>query len=181
LKEEDYFEKELYSNMSAEIKDYIDKRFVPQVNWYENSAKKNMIRFYVLQGIIITFGAFIPIISLYNSPGLDVNALSFSINARLISSALAAMIVIASSFVQLTKSQHNWILFRETVENLKGEYHLFCNNAGDYSDPNLNEQQQKNTKLSEQQQKNKLFIDRAEAHMKQEGSKYYALRKDEKS
>ena len=85
---------------------------------------------------------------------------------RVLSSTLAPIIVIATSFIQLTKAHQSWLLFRETVESLKREYHLFCNKAGDYFNPNLTVEQ-----------RNKLFIDTAETIMAQEGSKYYLLRR----
>lgn len=79
---------------------------------------------------------------------------------------LAAIIVIATSFVQLTKAHQSWLLFRETAETLKREYHLFSNKAGHYSQ----------SKLSEEQ-RNRSFIDTSETIMAQEGSEYYLLRR----
>lgn len=145
-----------------------------------------------MQALIIISGAFIPIINLYDIPSSDgvittsnitsnngstniaedesVNdsneATITILNIRVLSSMLAAVIVIATSFVQLTKAHQSWVLFRETAETLKREYHLFSNKAGNYS----------LSKMSEEQ-RNRLFINTSETIMAQEGSKYYLLRR----
>lgn len=126
-----------------------------------------MLKFYILQGLIILSGALIPIINLIDFPSLasndntpspasGVKSTNVSENktgngsnsesksnmtVRVLSSTLASIIVIATSFIQLTKAHQSWLLFRETVESLKREYHLFCNKAGDYLNPILTEEQ----------------------------------------
>jgi len=194
------FKNEMYTSIPSKIDDYINKRFVRQVTWYEKYAQRNMLKFYFLQVLIIISGALIPIINLYDIPSaeravttLNITAINEStntgegksnsddrgntiisnLNIRVMSSILAAIIVIATSFVQLTKAHQNWLLFRETAESLKREYHLFGNKAGHSSRSKLDEEQ-----------RNRLFIDTAETIMAQEGSKYYLLRRqveDQKS
>jgi hypothetical protein len=41
------------------------------------------------------------------------------------SSIFGFIIIIATGFLQLTKSQENWISYRSTAELLKSEYNLF--------------------------------------------------------
>jgi hypothetical protein len=192
LSDDENFKSEMYTSIPSKIDDYVNKRFVRQVNWYEKYAKRNMLKFYFFQALIIISGALIPIFNLYDIPSAEravtpsnVTSINEStstdgdksgndssktiisnLNIRVISSMLAAIIVIATSFVQLTKAQQSWLLFRETTETLKREYHLFCNKAGHYSQSKLGEEQ-----------RNRLFIDTAETIMAQEGSKYYLLRR----
>ena len=193
MTDDENFKNEMYTSIPSKIDDYINKRFVRQVNWYEKYAKRNMLKFYFLQALIIMSGALIPIINLYDTPSAEravtrsnITAINeststgedksdsddaskatiYNLNIRVMSSMLAAIIVIATSFVQLTKAHQNWLLFRETAETLKREYHLFGNKAGHYSRSKLGEEQ-----------RNRLFIDTAETIMAQEGSKYYLLRR----
>jgi hypothetical protein len=157
-KKESYLDR--YNTEKPDISDYITNRFETQLNWYHNKATDSRIIFYVCQGLIIVFGAMVPII---NVAGPDVDSLSI----RITSSILGALITIIAGFIQLLKAQESWILFRSTAENLKLEYHLFMQRSREYSDPNLSEQET-----------NKLFIDRAESIMSAEGLRYSSLRQN---
>ena len=56
------------------------------------------------------------------------------------------IIIIATGFLQLTKSQENWISYRSTAELLKSEYNLFKMKSGDYSDEKMgNDDKKKRT------------------------------------
>lgn len=55
----------------------------------------------------------------------------------MISSVFGFIIIIATGFVQLTKSQENWISYRSTAELLKSEYNPFKMKSGDYSNEKI--------------------------------------------
>ena len=55
------------------------------------------------------------------------------------SSVFGFIIIIATGFVQLTKSQENWISYRSTAELLKSEYNLFKMKSGGYSNEKIAE------------------------------------------
>lgn len=157
--QEPYFEK--YTSDKPNISDYINNRFEKQINWYHQAATRSRIIFYICQALIIVFGAIIPI--------ANVAANTDSLAIRITSSVLGSLITIITGFLQLAKAQENWLLFRSTAENLKQEYHLFMQGGGEYSNPNLSSEE-----------KNQLFIDRAEAIMTAEGSRYFTLRQSPK-
>jgi uncharacterized protein DUF4231 len=152
---EDYVD--LYDTATPNILDYVKKRLEPQIKWYDNKAKDALYMFYSFQALIIVFGAIIPIINIVNYP--DNTAI------RITSSILGGFITIITGFLQLTKAQESWILFRSTAESLKREYHMFMHNSREYSNPDLT-----------QDEKDKLFVERAESDMLAEGSKYFSLR-----
>ena len=47
------------------------------------------------------------------------------------------IIIVATVFLQLIKSQENWISYRSTAELLQSEYNLFKMKSGDYSDEKI--------------------------------------------
>lgn len=68
MNENDNFKNEMYTSIPSKIDDYLSKRFVRQVDWYDKYAKTNMLKFYIFQALIIISGALIPIINLYDIP-----------------------------------------------------------------------------------------------------------------
>lgn len=152
-----------YDSDSPNVTDYIKKRLEPQISWYDYKSKVNMYRFHILQILTIFFGAVIPIINIVDIPNNDFIV-------RLTSAILASIIVGITGMLQLFKAQESWILFRSTAEVLKREYNLYMLRAGDYSDLNLTDET-----------RNKMFIERVEAIITMEGTKYFSFRKSESS
>ena len=116
---------------------YIKDRLEEQQKWYEGKASENKTKHHILQIIIISSGALIPIIN--SIPYLDVET-------RIFSSILGGIIIIITGMTQLKKYQENWIQYRTTEEILKKEKFLYLNNAGEYS--NLADEE-KHTRLVE--------------------------------
>ena len=75
------------------------------------------------------------------------------------------MIAAITGVIQLTKAQEGWLLYRSTAETLIREYNLYMLKAGDYSESSLTDEK-----------RNKLFVERAEGIMSNEGTKYISLR-----
>jgi hypothetical protein len=149
---------EIYSHeKEPTIEDYIEKRYKPQLQYYENHASNNRVRFYISQIIIIVVSALIPIINTIPSDIENIDTI------KMASSLFGFIIIIATGFVQLTKSQENWISYRSTAELLKSEYHLFKMKSGDYS----NEKMGNDNKKREQ-----LFVNRIETIISEEGKKF---------
>ena len=67
--------------------------------------------------------------------------------------------------VMLTNPQESWILFRSTAEKLKSEYHLFMQKVKPYSE------------ISDEASKNKLFVERVEKIIAEEGVEYFKFQK----
>jgi hypothetical protein len=117
-----------------------------------------MNRYYSLQLLTILFGTIIPVINIIDIPNND-----FVI--RLTSAILASIIVGITGLLQLIKAHESWILWRSTAETLKKEYNLYMLEAGDYSNLEL-------TDVT----RDKIFIERIEAIITMEGTKYFSLR-----
>ena len=120
---------------------YIKDRLEEQQKWYERKASENKTKHHILQIIIISSGALIPII----------NSIPYSdIGVRIISSILGGIVIVITGMIQLKKYQENWIQYRTTEEILKKEKFLYLNSAGEYS--NLDEEE-----------KHQLLVERTES------------------
>jgi Protein of unknown function (DUF4231) len=82
----------------------------------------------------------------------------------MISSVFGFIIIIATGFVQLTKSQENWISYRSTAELLKSEYNLFKMKSGDYSNEKI-----VGNDITKREQ---LFVNRIKTIISEEGKKF---------
>lgn len=139
------------------IEDYIEKRYKKQLQYYEKHASDNRVRFYISQIVIIVVSALIPIINTIPSDNADINAI------KMASSIFGFIIIVATGFLQLTKSQENWISYRSTAELLQSEYHLFKMKSGDYSDEKMGNDNRK---------REQLFVNRIETIISEEGKKF---------
>jgi Protein of unknown function (DUF4231) len=143
-------------NKPAEISDYIQKRFLPVFRWYKNRTSANARRFRFWRISIIILTLFIVI--------FDISALGYyagkSSSATAIASSIAAVLILGSTaFVQLTRTQENWILFSTASQRLEREYQLFMLKAGVYS-PST---RPASTSVDEDDQaKSRLFVENIE-------------------
>jgi hypothetical protein len=151
-------EVEIYSHeKEPTIEDYIEKRYKKQLQYYEKHASDNRVRFYISQIVIIVVSALIPIINTIPSDKADINAI------KMASSIFGFIIIVATGFLQLTKSQENWISYRSTAELLQSEYHLFKMKSGDYSAEKIGNDNRK---------REQLFVNRIETIISEEGKKF---------
>jgi hypothetical protein len=149
---------EIYSrDKEPTIEDYIEKRYKPQLQYYEKHSADNRVRFYISQIVIIVVSGLIPIINTIPSESTNVDAI------KMASSIFGFIIIVATGFLQLTKSQENWISYRSTAELLKSEYNLFKMKSGDYSNEKMGNDQTK---------REQLFVNRIETIIAEEGKKF---------
>jgi uncharacterized protein DUF4231 len=134
-------------------------RLDEQLEYHSKKSKENQKKFYMYQLIVIIAGALVPIVNTFNYPSIDGSL-------RIISSILGGIVVIVTGILQMYKHQENWILFRTTQELLKREKALYLNDAGDYFG------------LTPEQKKKQL-VERTEALITAETSKYFAFHKPE--
>jgi len=132
---------------------YKEKRLEEQIQWHSKKARQNKLKFRLYQIIILIGAAIIPIINVASIGDFQT---------RIVSSIIGAIIVVITGLTQLEKYQENWILYRTNSELLKKEKYFFENNVGDYSNPNDLE-------------KNKLLVERVEAIVSAETSKYFTI------
>jgi glucan phosphoethanolaminetransferase (alkaline phosphatase superfamily) len=125
--------------MSPEkFRDYLDKRFLDQLNWYDAKAARCKKQYTLLQWGLIVLAAVTPVLI-----AVDQNAY-LSKWLPLITGSLVAVL---SAAMKTFSFQENWINYRSTAEALKREYHLYQAGAGAY----------RNASGSE-----RLFVERAE-------------------
>ena len=147
-----------YDKENPDILEYIEKRLKPQIQWYETKAINNLVGFRSAKGSIIILSL---IISLANAAVFGTE----SEIVQAISLITAAIVIAITSFLQLTNPQESWVLFRSTAEKLKSEYHLFMQNVKPYSE------------IPEEASRNKLFVERVEKIIAEEGVEYFKFQK----
>ena len=144
--------------MSDQLLPYITERLDNQISWYGKKAAYNKFRFRICQLIIIAASAIIPIINL----GIPLSNSNAAYQALGVTAILGGVITIVTALSQLDSYFETWVLYRTTAEALKRERFLYFNNAADYST------------LAEDV-KNKLLVERIEALLSSENSKFLSL------
>jgi hypothetical protein len=143
--------------MSEQSLPYISERLDEQISWYGKKSAYNKLRFRICQLIIIVASAVIPIINL----GIPLTQ-GNPYHALGITAILGAIITIVTALSQLDTYFETWVLYRTTAEALKRERFLYLNSAADYSGlPG--------------EAKNKLLVERVEAMLSSENSKFLSL------
>jgi hypothetical protein len=143
--------------MSEQLSPYISERLDDQISWYGKKSAYNKLRFRICQLIIIVASAVIPIINL-GIPLTEVDP----IQVLRITAILGGVITIVTALSQMDAYFETWVLYRTTGEALKRERFLYINNAADYS-------------ALAGEEKNKLLVERVEAILSSENSKFLSL------
>jgi uncharacterized protein DUF4231 len=99
-----------------------------------------------------------------NSPS---NKSSSIIAMGIVSSIAGALILGFTAFLQLTKSQENWLLYSTISEKLEREYNLFKFKGGSYS---LSANNEKEGESGDVNKINKLFVESVENIILTQGS-----------
>jgi hypothetical protein len=148
--------------MSEQLPPYISERLDDQSSWYGKKSAYDKLRFRICQLIIIIASAVIPIINL----GIPIIAGTDNTTAPYyalgITAILGGVITIVTALSQMDAYFETWVLYRTTGEALKRERFLYINNAGDYS-------------AFSGEAKNKLLVERIEAILSSENSKFLSL------
>lgn len=147
--------------MSEQLPPYVSERLDDQSSWYGKKAAYNKLRFRICQLIVILAGAVIPIVNL----GIPLTDSDSAFLALGITAVLGAVITIVTALSQMDAYFETWVLYRTTAEALKRERFLYINNAADYSG------------LAEEA-KNKLLVERVEAMLSSENSKFLSLQQN---
>ena len=155
-------------NKPIEISDYIQKRFLPVSHWFKNRTRTNMHRFRLWSISVIVLTLFIVI--------FDISALGYYVggssstaiaSATAIASSIAAVLILGSTaFVQLTRTQDNWLFFSAASQRLEREYQLFTLKAGIYShnpsSPSIAATGKSESESENDKTRNKLFVENIE-------------------
>ncbi len=150
------------NHMSEQLPPYIRERLDEQISWYGKKSSYNKLRFRICQLIIIVSSAVIPIINL----GIPLFG-SDPFKALGITAILGGVITIVTALSQMDAYFETWVLYRTTGETLKRERFLYINSAADYS-------------ALSGEAKNKLLVERVEAMLSSENSKFLSLQQQAK-
>jgi hypothetical protein len=112
------------ASMSEEFT-YPKERLDKQQKWHSDESTANKNRYYLTEIIALVAGAVIPIVNL-----LDVVPDPWT---RILSTALATIIVIITGMSKLYKFQENWLSYRSVSEALKREKEHYLHEVGDYA------------------------------------------------
>jgi hypothetical protein len=154
---------------SPEISDYINNRFLPILRQYKNNARLNTRRLRIWRVSIILLTMFIIIFNVIviSSNNGTSNGSSSIIAMGIVSSIAAALILGLTAFLQLTKSQENWLLYSTISEKLEREYNLFKFKGGPYS---FSINKEKEGGSDDVNRINKLFVEVVENIILTQGS-----------
>jgi Protein of unknown function (DUF4231) len=154
-----------------EISDYIENRFLPLFRQYKNNARINTRRLRIWRVSIIVLTMFVIIFNVIaiagNNSSSPSNKSSSIIAMGIVSSIAAALILGFTAFLQLTKSQENWLLYSTISEKLEREYNLFKFKGGPYS---LSVNNEKEGESGDVDKINKLFVEVVENIISTRGS-----------
>lgn len=141
----------------TEEKDYIQKRILPQIEYYSGSSRRFRLEYYVFSiGSIILMAA-VPIITMLP------DTIS---GAKYVSASISAIASVLSSILLLRGTRDNWIEYRSTSEMLKSELYAFKAKSVEY-------------KIVDYNQRFRLFVDRCESIMQAERTGWYSRMKTE--
>ncbi len=98
--------------LNAQQQAYIDKRILPQIEYYDRTAIKNRSWYFSLQTIAVIAAAFVPVVIAFDAddawPAL-----------------LGGASAVIAGLLTLFKSQEEWVKTRSTCENLRSQLALF--------------------------------------------------------
>lgn len=136
--------------------EYIEQRVQGQIAWYDRKSTRNKKWFYIMQSLIITSSALIPLLVGYSDRE------SFEM-LKYAGGALGVVVTILGGIMALKKYRENWRIYRASAESLQREKLFFLNRVEPYD--------------SADDDKNfKLFVRRAEEVMSSENALWASVR-----
>lgn len=108
---------------SEAFKEYLNKRYYDQLNYYEKSSGRNQKRYKNFQWILIILSASTPILAALELKGLEINYLVILISG---------VVAVLTTGLKTFQYQELWASYRTTCEQLKPEIHYYNFNVGPY-------------------------------------------------
>lgn len=133
---------------------YLKDRLETQQKWHDHKSIWNRKRFYAIEIVTLSAGAFIPVINVLTIIPNDL--------IRIISALLGTVIAVAVGIGKLYKFQENWLSYRTLAEALKREQEFFVHGVGDYD-------------VSEDEERNKILVEHVENMIANTTSQYVTL------
>jgi hypothetical protein len=115
-----------YDYLPKSEEEYLQKRVVDQIKWYDKKSGSNKKWFHVLKITEIVLSLCIPFLAAYISgPNSEL---------KIAVGVLGIIVAAIAGIITLVKFQENWIEYRTVAESLKLEKFLFLSKAGPYKD-----------------------------------------------
>ena len=122
-----YYESSTSNNgtipLSPTLSEYIERRFIPTLYWYQNNARSNSMKFNIWKVVIISSALFLAIL---NALALGLNNQNVNNPMVTLASAIAAIVILTSfAYLQASKIHESRIHFTRVKQRLEREYQTF--------------------------------------------------------
>jgi anti-sigma-K factor RskA len=130
-----YYENSAMNNgnipLSPTLSEYIERRFIPALHWYQNEARSNLMKFNIWKIVVISSALFVAIL---NSLALGLANQNINNPLVILASAVAAILILTSfAYLQVSKIHGNRVHFTRVRQKLEREYQLFMLRAKYYA------------------------------------------------
>lgn len=130
-----YYENSTVDNgtipLSPTLSEYIERRFIPMLYWYQNKARSNSMKFNIWKFVIISSALFVAIL---NALALGLTNETVTDPLVTLASAVAAIVILTSlAYLQASKIHESRIHFTRVKQRLEREYQLFMLRAKHYA------------------------------------------------
>lgn len=133
--------------MDAKIfNDYLENRYLDQINYYEKASAKNQKKYKNCQWLLIILSTLTTLLAAVKTIG-DYDMQYFIVVS-------AASVTILTSALKTFQYQELWVNYRTTIEQLKPEIFYYKFDSGEYGVPGID--------------KEKLFVTRVESILNKE-------------
>ena len=105
--------------------DYVEKRLMDQINWYERKSGMNKRSFQRLRVVEIMVAASIPFLVPYAT----------TTEMQIVVGGMGVIVAVIGSLLILYKYQENWVEYRKTAELLKSHHIRYVTGAAPYDAP----------------------------------------------
>ncbi len=138
----------------TEFDEYVDGRYKSQVKWYSEKSSRNKKWYVGFQWGLIICSALTPILILLEP------------YSNLVPTIASVFVAIMATSLKTFKYQENWLSYRTIAESLKKEKHFYDAKLYEYADAS---------------DKEALFVERVEALISRENTKWIEIHKSEKT
>ena len=107
---------------SETFKEYLEKRYYDQLNYYEKSSGRNQKKYKNFQWVLIILSALTPVLA----------ALNEDFKLQFLVVIVSAIVAILTTGLKTFQYQELWANYRATCEQLKPEIHYYNFNVGPY-------------------------------------------------
>lgn len=107
---------------SDTFKEYLEKRYYDQLNYYEKSSGRNQKKYKNFQWVLIILSALTPVLA----------ALNEDFKLQFLVVIVSAIVAILTTGLKTFQYQELWANYRATCEQLKPEIHYYNFNVGPY-------------------------------------------------